>query len=93
MGYLADIIKMVDKVDNEQDIIFVGTGIILVNDNNEILAGQRADNKLWSLPGGSLEIGESLQLCIIRETFEETNITVKEKDLAINCGGTQRTSY
>lgn len=81
MGYLADITR---KLEDNQDVIFVGTGIILVDANGRILMACRTDNNEWCLPGGSLEVGESLKQCIVRETKEETNIYIDEKDLHLN---------
>ena len=81
MGYLADIVK---SLKDEQDIIFVGTGMILVNDKDEIFIACRTDNNQWSLPGGSLEVGESLTDCVIRETYEECGIIVNKEDLNLN---------
>lgn len=81
MGYLSD---LTSKLDENQNVIFVGTGILLVNTEGEILIAKRTDNEQWSLPGGSLEIGESLEKCIIRETLEETGIEISEGDLELN---------
>ena len=48
----------------------VGTAII-VNENGEILIGQRPLGKdlagLWEFPGGKQEQGETIKECIIRE--------------------------
>lgn len=81
MGYLADIVS---KIDTNQELIFVGTGIILIDTNNKILISQRADNGEWSIPGGSLELGESLEECIVRETFEETGLLLDKERLMFN---------
>ena len=81
MGYLADITKQIKQ---GQDVIFVGTGIILVDENNKIFIACRSDNKQWCLPGGSLEIGESLEECIVRETEEETGVKVNIKNIHLN---------
>lgn len=81
MGYLSDISRQLSK---EQNVIFVGTGILLINDENRVLLACRADNGQWSLPGGSLEIGETLEECIVRETREETGIIIKECDIHLN---------
>lgn len=81
MGYLADITKQINE---GQDVIFVGTGIIIVDNYSRIFMACRTDNNQWSLPGGSLEVGESLESCIIRETVEETGIQIKEADLHLN---------
>ena len=45
-------------------------GVILVKRRFEPLAGQ------WSLPGGTLEVGETLEAGIAREVEEETGLTV-----------------
>lgn len=81
MGYLADITK---QLKDTQDVIFVGTGVILIDNNSRILLACRTDNNEWCLPGGSLEVGETLQKCIVRETKEETNIDIKEEYLHLN---------
>ena len=47
-----------------------GMGIVLVKRRFEPLAGQ------WSLPGGTLEVGETLTTGIAREVEEETGLTV-----------------
>lgn len=81
MGYLADVTKQIKK---GQDIIFVGTGILLVDDLDRIFMACRTDNGQWSLPGGSLEVRESLEECISRETLEETGIKVDIESLHFN---------
>jgi ADP-ribose pyrophosphatase YjhB (NUDIX family) len=48
--------------------------VVVVNDAGEILLIRRADNDNWALPGGALDIGESLPDAGVRETFEETGI-------------------
>jgi 8-oxo-dGTP pyrophosphatase MutT (NUDIX family) len=37
----------------------------------------------WSLPGGGVEKGESLQLAALREVFEETSIRITESQLEL----------
>lgn len=81
MGYLDDITKQIKE---EQGVIFVGTGILIIDEYNRILMGKRTDNKEWSLPGGSLEVGESLEECICREVLEETGIRVSINSLNFN---------
>jgi ADP-ribose pyrophosphatase YjhB (NUDIX family) len=49
---------------------------ILRNEEGHILLQRRSDNGLWGLPGGSVEIGESVRDAIIREVREETGLTV-----------------
>ena len=47
---------------------------IVLNEAGEILLIRRTDNGNWSLPGGAMDLGESLGQTAIRETLEETGI-------------------
>lgn len=50
---------------------------VVVNDEGKILLQQRRDNNLWALPGGTMEIGESIEETVIREVKEETGFDVQ----------------
>ena len=57
----------------------VGVGAVIVDDNRVLLA-RRARAPLlghWSLPGGVVEIGETLRAAAEREALEETGLIVK----------------
>src|SRR5262249_28631780 len=49
--------------------------VIVVNDQGEILLIRRTDNENWAVPGGGMDLGESIIDTAIRETEEETGIT------------------
>jgi 8-oxo-dGTP pyrophosphatase MutT (NUDIX family) len=49
--------------------------VIAVNDQGEILMIRRTDNGNWAVPGGGMDLGESITDTAIRETEEETGIT------------------
>lgn len=51
--------------------------MLVVNDSGEILMIRRTDNDNWALPGGAMDLGESLPTCAVRETLEETGITAE----------------
>lgn len=48
--------------------------VVVVNGAGEILLIRRTDNGNWALPGGAIDVGESLPQAGIRETLEETGI-------------------
>lgn len=48
--------------------------VVVANDSGEILLIRRSDNNNWALPGGAMDIGESLVDAAVRETLEETGI-------------------
>ncbi|MEV4096693.1 NUDIX hydrolase [Streptosporangium saharense] len=49
--------------------------VIVVNDAGDILMIRRTDNGNWAVPGGAIDLGESLPQAAVRETLEETGIT------------------
>src|SRR5258708_39425974 len=48
--------------------------VIVVNDQDQILMIRRTDNGNWAVPGGAMDLGESIAEAAIRETEEETGI-------------------
>ena len=49
--------------------------VIVVNDQGQILMIRRTDNGNWAVPGGGMDLGESITDTAVRETREETGIT------------------
>lgn len=57
--------------------IVAAASAIVTNSEGEILLHRRTDNDLWALPGGGMELGESIADTVAREVHEETGIKVK----------------
>ena len=55
----------------------VGVDVFVVNTRNQVCLIQRADNKMWALPGGRQDLGETPKECGIREFKEETGLSIK----------------
>jgi ADP-ribose pyrophosphatase YjhB (NUDIX family) len=64
-----------------QPIIMTGAGTLLTKNKNQILLIHRSDNNTWGIPGGALELGESLEEAAIREMREETNLEISNLKL------------
>jgi len=49
---------------------------VIFDQRGRLLLQQRSDGGQWGLPGGSVEIGESLAEAVCREVHEETGLVV-----------------
>lgn len=52
---------------------------VVTDDAGRIVLQRRSDNDLWALPGGGMEIGESLAETVVREVYEETGLQVEPR--------------
>jgi 8-oxo-dGTP diphosphatase len=89
----------------EQPKIGVGVGVLIMNDEGKILLGKRHDDYVkssselkgagtWTMPGGSLDFGESFEDAAKRETKEETGLTLgKVEVIALNADQTDTAHY
>lgn len=59
----------------------VGVGAVLIHDGKVLLI-QRAKDPLrgrWMIPGGTVEMGETLEQALVREVAEETGLMVSPR--------------
>ncbi|AXI79806.1 NUDIX domain-containing protein [Peterkaempfera bronchialis] len=61
----------------EPNSLVPAASAVVVDELGRILLQRRTDNGMWALPGGAMNLGESLAECAIRETLEETGLTVE----------------
>ncbi|HUC54328.1 MAG TPA: NUDIX hydrolase [Candidatus Cybelea sp.] len=61
----------------------VGIGGVIIEQGRTLLIRRGSEPLLgeWSIPGGTLELGESLQEGVVRELLEETGVEVRVLDL------------
>ena len=70
--------KRIDYYDDPQapdaNSLVPSVNVFVVNDREEVLMIRRTDNDNWAVPGGAVDLGESVPEAAVRETFEETGI-------------------
>jgi 8-oxo-dGTP pyrophosphatase MutT (NUDIX family) len=57
--------------------LVVAASAVVTDDQGRILLQRRRDNDLWALPGGGMDMGDSLPGCAVREVKEETGYDIE----------------
>jgi ADP-ribose pyrophosphatase YjhB (NUDIX family) len=70
---LEDLIPLRQTLFSRPSPLLAGDAAI-INKMGQILLIQRSDNRMWAMPGGMLEVGETPSEGVLRETFEETGL-------------------
>ncbi|WP_413374203.1 NUDIX hydrolase [Paenibacillus taichungensis] len=73
MGYIESLREMVGNA----PVILVRPSILILNKSGEILLVRHVDNT-WGVPGGFMELGESVEESARREVKEEIGIQIKK---------------
>ncbi len=71
MSYVDDLRALVGN----RPLIVVGSSVALIDEAGRLLLQRRLDGR-WELPGGAMELGESLEQTARREVEEETGLRV-----------------
>jgi 8-oxo-dGTP pyrophosphatase MutT (NUDIX family) len=78
MGYIMNLRKYV----GHEPLIGIGATTLVFNDKNELLLNLRTDTNTWGIPGGSMELFETIEETAIRELKEEAGINAENLELA-----------
>ena len=66
-----------DPAAPEANSLVPGGSAVVVDDQGRVLMQRRTDSGNWALPGGTMEIGETLERCVVREVQEETGLDIE----------------
>ena len=72
MGYIQEIRKYV----GHSPIMVTSAMCIIYDKDKGILLEKRTDNGMWCVPGGAIELGETLEEALKREVKEETSLDI-----------------
>ncbi|MFI0818773.1 NUDIX domain-containing protein [Streptomyces sp. NPDC021098] len=61
----------------EPNSLVVAASAVVTDESGRILLQRRRDNDLWALPGGGMEMTDSLPGTAVREVKEETGLDVE----------------
>ncbi len=83
MGYIMNLRKYV----GHEPLIGLGATTMVFNEKNEILLNLRSDTNTWGIPGGSMELYETIEETAIRELKEEASILATDLELVTVLSG------
>ena len=63
--------------ESSPSIFRIGVFALIFNLEQQVLLGHRRDIDWWNLPGGGMELGETVDEALCREVREETGLEVK----------------
>jgi len=78
--------RRVDYYDNpaapQANSLVPSVNVVVVNGDGDVLMIQRSDNGNWAVPGGAIDLGESMTQAAVRETLEETGVECRVTGIA-----------
>lgn len=80
------------RVIGHAPVVWPGVSALVFDDAGRVLLQQRGDSGLWGLPGGGLDLGETVAHAAVRECEEETGLRVEPVEL-LGCQGGYRLSF
>lgn len=75
---MGDYVAEMRRLVGSRPLLLAAAGVIVESPEGAVLLQRRTDDGSWGLPGGALELGESLEDAARRELREETGLVAGE---------------
>lgn len=62
-------------------VLIPSTAVVILDESDNLLLQLRNDSKNWGLPGGLMDLGETVVESVQREALEETGLSIKNLQL------------
>ncbi|MCL7747955.1 NUDIX hydrolase [Halalkalibacter alkaliphilus] len=74
-------IDMIRSIAGSRPLILTACAVFILDEQGRVLLQHRTDTDNWGVPGGFMEMGESVEEAARREILEETGLTVGKMSL------------
>lgn len=71
---MSDYVRRMRQHIGHEPLLLAAAGVIVTDQHGSILLQRRGDDGSWGIPGGALELGETLEETARRELLEETGL-------------------
>ncbi len=62
-------------------LLMIGATVLVLDDGDQLLMMRRSDSGAWGVPGGAMELGETIEETARRELREETGLSLAAMEL------------
>ncbi|MDT8860404.1 NUDIX hydrolase [Alkalihalobacillus sp. MEB130] len=74
-------ISMIRSIAGSRPLILTACSVFIYDNQKRVLLQHRTDTNNWGVPGGFMEMGETVEEAARREILEETGLTVGDMKL------------
>jgi 8-oxo-dGTP pyrophosphatase MutT (NUDIX family) len=85
VSYLLELRELVGSL----PLFSPGASVVAFDDHGRVLMQRRADTGTWGFPGGSMELGDSLEGTAHRELLEETGLHAADLEFVTVLSGAE----
>lgn len=86
---MVEYVRELRALVGHRPLMLAAAGALVFDGAGHVLLHRRSDDGAWSIPGGALHLGESLEDAARREVLEETGLELGHLTLAVVYSGSE----